>query len=1407
MYNTYRSIFGRCARLSTVAVLVALAVLLGSCGGGGGGGGLPPVRTDRVISGVGFDGPVINGVVKIYDFSSGTKDEGELIGQGTTDERGRYRIELGVGSRPILVEVTGGRYIEEATGKVVAFGEADVLRAVYNYEYEENRETQVAVTFYTHMAAGLADYRIRKGDAGVAEAINQANARFSEMLGVDITQVLPQDVTDSANAPKDDPATVDVDEATMMAPGLRYGFMTAAISQWTEAASRQNGADEPHGLFTSLFFAQRAYEDIQWDGVLNGQKESGPIALGNVPVNGEVYRNDLALNALAMAASPRNATGFTALDVLEVADAYSSSALVKEVFGSAPEVPPLPLKQQVVPTVTILAPEDGKVLAGIFTASASVLDQGGLKSVTFFIDTELVGSAENLGEPSLSIDTAPLADGDHRLTVVATNVFDNSASETSTFTVANKGTMIGNVKPADGAFVRGTFTMSVDVVDPVGVRSVVFKDDAGNTVEANDAQNPAAEMNTQIPGSALSDGQHAFTITSANNVGSELSETVNYTVDNTLPQVTLNGVRAGEVVRGTVLVTGAASDTNMDKVQVLVDGQVKNEFTSGFGNLAAQVDTATVPDGQRPFVMRANDKAGNVSEKSAAMIVDNTAPGIRIRSPASNDTVSGSFVFSAQVLDPTSGVNTVEVRFNGGNATKVTPDSNGIVTRTIDVKNMSGAKTATVTALDRGGNRSEASVTVMVDNNAPQVIINGLSNDEVVRGPVDVTVSAEAAGGVRLVDFKVDGNVVQTFNANFGSMGYTINTDALSEGEHIFEVFVVGQASNASAQRRFIVDRSSPLIIIGLPGPGDWLGADILVSGQINDPNLASAMVTLAGNTQTLDNVAGDFSTSFDLPGINGRDRVLEVSATDKAGNSAQQSVSVNIDTAAPNVTSLSPADGTQVQGTFRAVASAQDGDGSGVASGAFFFAGLEKSATRSGDEWIAEFSADEIGGGEHVLEFEAVDAVGNRSPRVSRTLVTDNTPPEIEIASLQPGTTVPEGTPIQLRATVTDAASSVAAVQLTVNGDDHPLDINGRNVTAEIATDGRRGELLLALTARDTAGNTSQPTTVRVTVVDSEPPVLALEAPAPVEATSEAGAVVNYTARANDAVDGPVTPSCTPASGEVFRVGETTVRCTVRDARGNEASGSFTVTVQDTTQPTLNVPADMTAEATSGDGAEVTYTVTASDLVEGQLEPNCSKSSGSRFPIGTTAVECTATDSRGNRATASFNVTVADTSAPALNLPGNITAEATGPEGAAVTYTASANDAVEGDVGISCTPASGAVFPLGGPTEVLCTARDSKDNAASGTFTVTVQDTTAPTLTGEDIVMEAQFSDGAPVNVVSTLTATDAVDPNPSVSCLPSEPRFNIGVTPVTCVATDSAGNQSQELSLTVTVTPFPGI
>ena len=122
--------------------------------------------------------------------------------------------------------------------------------------------------------------------------------------------------------------------------------------------------------------------------------------------------------------------------------------------------------------------------------------------------------------------------------------------------------------------------------------------------------------------------------------------------------------------------------------------------------------------------------------------------------------------------------------------------------------------------------------------------------------------------------------------------------------------------------------------------------------------------------------------------------------------------------------------------------------------------------------------------------------------------------------------------------------------------------------------------------------------------VNDVTPPVVTVDDQT-VEATSPAGAVINYPATALDNVDGPLTPTCVPPPGSTFPLGSTGVTCTATDTAGNVGSDTATMRVVDTTPPVpactpTNNPGGHTPPSGNPDGF---YQISATDIVDPAAE------------------------------------------------------------------------------------------------------------------------------------------------------------------------------------------------------------
>ena len=416
-----------------------------------------------------------------------------------------------------------------------------------------------------------------------------------------------------------------------------------------------------------------------------------------------------------------------------------------------------------------------------------------------------------------------------------------------------------------------------------------------------------------------------------------------------------------------------------------------------------------------------------------------------------------------------------------------------------------------------------------------------------------------------------------------------------------------------------------------------------------------------------------------------------------------------------------------------------------------------------------------------------ATDSSGNTGSGTFTVTVGDRTAPAVGVpATVTAEATSAAGAPVAFTATASDAVTpNLVPTCSPASGSTFAI---GTTVVSCSATDG--------------AGNTGT-ARFEVKVVDTVKPVLTLTPAGNIvqEASGPSGAVVTYTVAASDTVSGTLTPTCIPPSGTTFALGTTTVSCSATDSAGNTSSITFDVIVRDGTAPAFGAMPTPVVEAVGPSGAIVTYAVTATDVVDPTVTVSCSPASDGLFAVGTTTVNCTAIDDANNQSSGSFTVTVRDTIAPVLSVPGNISAEASTAAGAVVTFAPTASDRVTAAPVITCTPSSGSTFALG-TTTVRCTAVDGSGNrSAEQSFSVTVRDTVAPALTvPSNITIGATSGAGSVVTFVAT--ATDAVTAAPTVTCTPpSGSTFPIGTTTVTCTATDGAGNTSASQSFTVTV------
>jgi len=278
-----------------------------------------------------------------------------------------------------------------------------------------------------------------------------------------------------------------------------------------------------------------------------------------------------------------------------------------------------------------------------------------------------------------------------------------------------------------------------------------------------------------------------------------------------------------------------------------------------------------------------------------------------------------------------------------------------------------------------------------------------------------------------------------------------------------------------------------------------------------------------------------------------------------------------------------------------------------------------------------------------------------------------------------------------------------------------------------------------------------------------------------------------------------------------------------------NTGSTSLFVNEEFIVSPRFNFLAGETTtfEATGPNGALIPLNLVRAFVGPEELDVACVPALGSTVgldidndPAGPTPLSCEAKQGTDIVRTLDMFVSVLDRTDPTIDpttIPDNVVLDATSPAGAEFTFpTPAATDAagVDPNVAVSCTPASGTVFPFTPPdpttTTVTCIATDESLNTDTASFDVTVHDISAPVIGDFDppdltppLTKFVLADDASSFQIFwGPFTVSDA-DASPVVSCNvgelhSSDPTtgqytfvhdFGVGETNVICTATDRNG------------------
>lgn len=257
------------AGLRPLFTTLALALLQSACGGGGGATDAAPGPSATSISGNAVKGPVQGATVTAYAIAGGAM--GQQLGSATTDGLGAFTMPISGSAGPVMLRMSGGSYVDEATGGTVTMAPGQVMTTVLSSL--PGGTATVQVTPLTAMAQAMAAGMPGGMTAANIDAANAAVGAYFMVGDIVHTPVMnPLVVGSGVNAT---PAMAN------------YGAMLAAMSQYAKSVG------SPSASFVGAMMQDAA------DGVLDGKSGTTPIGMGGGMMGGGMMQSSAGAAGLA----------------------------------------------------------------------------------------------------------------------------------------------------------------------------------------------------------------------------------------------------------------------------------------------------------------------------------------------------------------------------------------------------------------------------------------------------------------------------------------------------------------------------------------------------------------------------------------------------------------------------------------------------------------------------------------------------------------------------------------------------------------------------------------------------------------------------------------------------------------------------------------------------------------------------------------------------------------------------------------------------------------------------------------------------------------------------------------------------------------------------------------------------
>ncbi|EOL9086951.1 Ig-like domain-containing protein [Enterobacter hormaechei] len=472
---------------------------------------------------------------------------------------------------------------------------------------------------------------------------------------------------------------------------------------------------------------------------------------------------------------------------------------------------------------------------------------------------------------------------------------------------------------------------------------------------------PAADVSRWADGSLTISASAQDTSGNPVNIGTVVD------VDLAPVAISINSVTDDNVLNAAekgqdLVLSGSSSNVEAGQtVTIIFAGKTWTTMVDANGDWTCTVpaaDLSGLKDGDASVQVSVTNVNGNAASSSQAFSVATAAPAVTINTISGDNMLNAAEAAQDLTLSGRSTAEagqTVTVTFNGNQYTAQV-QANGSWTLDVPAADLAGiadgSAAVTVTVSDKAGNPASAGASVLVDTTVPQITFDIVAGDNIVNIAehgqaliVTGKVTGAQAGDVITLTLNGKDYTAMLDGAGNWSVGVpATDVGALANGDQTISATVTDKAGNStSATHAFDVSLTAPVIAINTLAVDDVInatekGQDLLISGTSNQPDGTRITVTLNGiSYAATTDASGNWSVTVPAANVSALGEAsysVTASVTDTAGNSANTSHSVLVDSALPQVTINAVATDDVINAAEVASGQTLSGKVSGAASG-----------------------------------------------------------------------------------------------------------------------------------------------------------------------------------------------------------------------------------------------------------------------------------------------------------------------------------------------------------------------------------------------------------------------------------------------------------------------------------------